>query len=144
MDWSTTPLPNIICQNKIPGHCYSSSWHIVIARATLEPFYFVTLQRIMKLTVKSIVQSTVSFHFIFSFNTSKVMRKLQTRPALTWTAVSTIIGSHQQALGNLTNKWTPVGFEPSISVVELFHSPLELRVRGLVPSLSFNYLSSLP
>ncbi len=33
------------------------------------------------------------------------MRKVHTRPALTWTAVSTIteFRSHQQALGNLTN-----------------------------------------
>ncbi len=30
--------------------------------------------------------------------------------------------SHQQAVGNLTNEWTPVGSEPSISVVKLFHS----------------------
>ncbi len=32
------------------------------------------------------------------------------------------VRSHQQALGNLTNAWKPVGSEPSISVVKLFHS----------------------
>ncbi len=39
------------------------------------------------------------------------MRKVHTRPALNWTAVSSItkFRSHQQALGNLTNAWTPVG-----------------------------------
>ncbi len=50
------------------------------------------------------------------------LRKLHTRPALTWTAVSTIIRSHRQALGNLTNEYTPVGFEPSISEVKIIHS----------------------
>ncbi len=32
------------------------------------------------------------------------MRKLHTRPALTWTADSTFIRSHQQALGNHPNE----------------------------------------
>ncbi len=36
------------------------------------------------------------------------MRKLHTRPALNWTAVSTIIKSHQQVLGNLNNELTPL------------------------------------
>ncbi len=65
------------------------------------------------------------------------MSKLHTRSAKTWTTVSTFIRSHQQALGNHTNELTPVGFEPSISVVKLFHFLLELRVHGLacVPSV---------
>ncbi len=49
------------------------------------------------------------------------LRKLHTRPAMTWAAVSTFIRSHQQALGNLINLWTPVGFELSISVAKLIH-----------------------
>ncbi len=32
------------------------------------------------------------------------MRKIHTRPALNWAAVSTFIRSHQQALGNHTNE----------------------------------------
>ncbi len=50
-----------------------------------------------------------------------VCEKLHTKPAQTWTAVSTFIRSHQQAFGNQTNEWTPVGFEPSISAVKSFH-----------------------
>ncbi len=32
------------------------------------------------------------------------VRILHTRPAMTWTAVSTIIWSHQQAVGNLSSE----------------------------------------
>ncbi len=32
------------------------------------------------------------------------IRKLHTKPAMTWTAVSTFIKSHQQALGSHTNE----------------------------------------
>ncbi len=38
------------------------------------------------------------------------VKKHPARPALTWTAFSTIIRSRQQALGNLTNEWTPGAF----------------------------------
>ncbi len=38
--------------------------------------------------------------------------------------------SHEQAFVNLTNEWTPVGSEPSISVVKLFHFLLKLRIHG--------------
>ncbi len=47
--------------------------------------------------------------------------KLHTRPTFTWIAVSSFIRSHQQVLGNFINEWTPVRFEPSISLVKLFH-----------------------
>ncbi len=53
--------------------------------------------------------------------TKRSLRKHHTRPALTWTAGSTFIRSHQHYLGNHTYEWPPVGFEPSISVVKLFH-----------------------
>ncbi len=51
------------------------------------------------------------------------MRKAHTRPALTWTAVSTIteFRSHQQALGNLTNAWTPVGLSPITLLSSFFN-----------------------
>ncbi len=51
----------------------------------------------------------------------KQLLKLHTRPATTRTAVSTFIRSHQQAFGIYTDEWTPVGFEPSIFIVNLFH-----------------------
>ncbi len=49
------------------------------------------------------------------------VRKLHSRPALTWTAVLNLIKSHQQTLGNHTNELTSVGFKLSTSVVKLFH-----------------------
>ncbi len=61
------------------------------------------------------------------------MRKLHTRPALTWTAVLTFIRSHQQALGNRTNEWTPVGSERSVSVAKLLHSTAWVCSRMLGP-----------
>ncbi len=68
------------------------------------------------------------------------MRKVHTRPALTWTAGSTIIEfrSHQQALSNLTNAWTPVGLSPITLLSSYFAFQLKSWIHGrvCVPSVS--------
>ncbi len=74
------------------------------------------------------------------------LRKIHTRPASIWTAVSTIteFRSHQQALGNLTSEWTPVGLSPITRMSSYYTFQLKLRIHGLVcvPSVFSQVLAS--
>ncbi len=60
--------------------------------------------------------------------------------SLTWTAVSTITESrsHQQALGNLTNEWTPVGLSPINLLSSFFTFQQKSWIHGLVCVPSVN------
>ncbi len=135
---------NVVIGRHIFNFTFFMDW------ARIYPFYMGERQNN---SIKSFICSFLIRQFIWFKTLGRpfldiraTARKLYTRPAMTWTAVSTIIRSHQQALGNLTNEWTPVGLEPNTYVVKLIHFFTWVtgsRSRAIVYNLSRSGLMKL-